>query len=82
MHIFSSYQFDVVYSSWLSRAIETAWLVLNELDCLSMPVVKTWRLNERMCKCPNHTFVIAHHNIAHHAPYSLRHALLYTPYVI
>ena len=24
--------FDVVYTSWLSRAIETAWLVLDELD--------------------------------------------------
>jgi bisphosphoglycerate-dependent phosphoglycerate mutase len=43
-------EFDVVYASWLSRAIETAWLVLNELDSLWLPVVKTWRLNERMCK--------------------------------
>lgn len=43
-------EFDVVYTSWLSRAIETAWLVLNELDSLWLPVVKTWRLNERMCK--------------------------------
>eukprot|EP01033_Poteriospumella_lacustris_P008410 gene8410-6072_t len=41
-------EFDVVYTSWLSRAIETAWLVLNELDSLWLPVVKTWRLNERM----------------------------------
>jgi bisphosphoglycerate-dependent phosphoglycerate mutase len=24
-------KFDVVYTSWLSRAIETSWLVLNEL---------------------------------------------------
>lgn len=40
--------FDVVYTSWLSRAIETAWLVLNELDSLWVPIVKTWRLNERM----------------------------------
>jgi hypothetical protein len=45
-------EFDVVYTSWLSRAIETAWLVLNELDSLWLPVVKTWRLNERMCMCP------------------------------
>jgi hypothetical protein len=43
-------EFDVVYTSWLSRAIETAWLVLNELDSLWLPIVKTWRLNERMCK--------------------------------
>jgi len=41
-------EFDVVYTSWLSRAIETAWLLLNELDSMWLPVVKTWRLNERM----------------------------------
>ena len=40
--------FDVVYTSWLSRAIETAWLCLNELDTLWVPIVKSWRLNERM----------------------------------
>ena len=40
--------FDLVYTSWLSRAIETALLVVNELDLLWVPIVKTWRLNERM----------------------------------
>ena len=40
--------FDVVYTSWLSRAIETAWLVLDELDSLWLPIIKSWRLNERM----------------------------------
>ena len=35
--------------SWLSRAIETAWLVLDELDLLWLPIIKTWRLNERYC---------------------------------
>ena len=40
-------EFDVVYTSWLSRAIETAWLVLNELDSIWLPIIKTWRLNER-----------------------------------
>ena len=40
--------FDVVYTSWLSRAIETAWLVLQGIDTVWVPVVKTWRLNERM----------------------------------
>jgi hypothetical protein len=49
LHVWS--QFDVVYTSWLSRAIETGWLVMNELDALYLPIVKTWRLNERMCKC-------------------------------
>jgi len=39
--------FDIVYTSWLSRAIETAWLVLDEMDLLWLPISKTWRLNER-----------------------------------
>jgi len=42
------FEFDVVYTSWLSRAIETAWLVLDEMDCLWLPIIKSWRLNERM----------------------------------
>ena len=40
-------ELDVVYTSWLSRAIETAWMVLTELDSLWIPLVKSWRLNER-----------------------------------
>ena len=40
-------EFDIVYTSWLSRAIETAWIVLDELDSLWLPILKTWRLNER-----------------------------------
>ena len=31
-----------------SRAIETAWLALQELDALWVPIIKSWRLNERM----------------------------------
>ena len=42
------FKFDVVYSSWLQRAIQTAWHVLDELDALHLPMVKSWRLNERM----------------------------------
>ena len=46
------FEFDVVYTSWLSRAIETAWHVIDELDLLWLPIVKTWRLNERyVCTC-------------------------------
>ena len=41
-------EFDVVYTSWLRRAIETAWLVLVELDAMWLPIHKSWRLNERM----------------------------------
>lgn len=42
------FEFDVVYTSWLSRAIETAWYVMDEMDCLWLPIIKSWRLNERM----------------------------------
>ncbi len=42
------FEFDVVYTSWLSRALETAWYVMDEMDLLWLPIVKTWRLNERM----------------------------------
>ncbi len=38
----------MVYTSWLSRALETAWYVMDEMDSLWLPIVKTWRLNERM----------------------------------
>ena len=42
------FEFDVVYTSWLTRAIETAWIVLEELELLWLPITKSWRLNERM----------------------------------
>jgi 2,3-bisphosphoglycerate-dependent phosphoglycerate mutase len=42
------FEFDVVYTSWLSRAIQTAWLCMDEMDCLWLPIIKSWRLNERM----------------------------------
>ena len=42
------FKFDVVYSSWLQRALQTAWYVLDELDMLHLPLIKSWRLNERM----------------------------------
>eukprot|EP00538_Stauroneis_constricta_P004232 CAMPEP_0119572694 /NCGR_PEP_ID=MMETSP1352-20130426/44750_1 /TAXON_ID=265584 /ORGANISM="Stauroneis constricta, Strain CCMP1120" /LENGTH=855 /DNA_ID=CAMNT_0007622381 /DNA_START=144 /DNA_END=2711 /DNA_ORIENTATION=- len=42
------FEFDVVYTSWLSRAIETAWYVMDSMDALWLPIIKTWRLNERM----------------------------------
>ena len=42
------FEFDVVYTSWLERALETALYVIDEMDSLWLPMVKTWRLNERM----------------------------------
>lgn len=41
------YEFDVVYTSFLKRAIKTMQLILEESDQLWLPVYKSWRLNER-----------------------------------
>lgn len=38
---------DVVHTSVLSRAIQTANIALDEADRLWIPVKRTWRLNER-----------------------------------
>jgi 2,3-bisphosphoglycerate-dependent phosphoglycerate mutase len=38
---------DVVHTSMLTRAIQTANLALEESDRLWVPVTRTWRLNER-----------------------------------
>ena len=39
--------FDVAYTSVLKRAIKTLNVALEEMDLLWLPVVKSWRLNER-----------------------------------
>lgn len=41
------YEFDVAYTSVLKRAIHTLWLTLDEMDRQWLPVVHSWRLNER-----------------------------------
>ena len=41
------YDFDVCYTSYLKRAVRTLNLVLEELDREWLPVVKSWKLNER-----------------------------------
>lgn len=41
------YDFDLVYTSVLKRAIKTLNLVLDELDLHWLPIHKHWRLNER-----------------------------------
>lgn len=38
---------DVVYTSVLSRAIQTAHLALEEADRMWVPIKRSWRLNER-----------------------------------
>jgi 2,3-bisphosphoglycerate-dependent phosphoglycerate mutase len=41
------FEFDVVYTSLLKRAIRTLWLMLDEMDRMWLPVHRDWRLNER-----------------------------------
>ena len=41
------YAFDLAYTSVLKRAIRTLWMALDELDQMWLPVVNSWRLNER-----------------------------------
>ena len=43
----AGYDFDICYTSYLKRAIHTLNHVLDEMDRAWLPVVKTWRLNER-----------------------------------
>jgi 2,3-bisphosphoglycerate-dependent phosphoglycerate mutase len=41
------YDFDVAHTSVLKRAIWTLWHVLDQMDRTWLPVVNSWRLNER-----------------------------------
>ncbi|XP_050825485.1 bisphosphoglycerate mutase [Gopherus flavomarginatus] len=41
------FQFDHVFTSILSRSIQTAWLVLEEMGQEWVPTQSSWRLNER-----------------------------------
>ena len=41
------YSFDICYTSYLKRAIHTAWHVLDGVDEDYIPVIKDWHLNER-----------------------------------
>jgi 2,3-bisphosphoglycerate-dependent phosphoglycerate mutase len=43
----SGYRFDLAYTSVLKRAIRTLWIVLDEMDLMWIPEVRSWRLNER-----------------------------------
>jgi len=42
------WKFDVAYTSVLSRAIKTLWIVMEEMDLMWIPVHRDYRLNERM----------------------------------
>ncbi len=39
--------FDIAYTSFLKRAIKTLNITLEEMDMLWIPVLKSWRLNEK-----------------------------------
>src|SRR5450631_4266508 len=41
------YEFDVAYTSVLKRATRTLWHALDEMDRTWLPIVNSWRLNER-----------------------------------
>ena len=41
------FTFDLCYTSTLQRAIKTLWIILEELGLMYIPIINTWRLNER-----------------------------------
>lgn len=41
------YKFDMVFTSVLRRSIRTAWTCLMNSENFAMPIINTWRLNER-----------------------------------
>jgi 2,3-bisphosphoglycerate-dependent phosphoglycerate mutase len=43
----AGFTFDLAYTSVLKRAIRTLWLTQDEMDLMWIPVVHSWRLNER-----------------------------------
>ena len=43
----NGYTFDKAYTSVLKRAIQTLWIVLQEMSLEWIPVVNIWQLNER-----------------------------------
>ncbi len=43
----SEFDFDVSYTSYLKRAIRTLNIILEQMDREWLPVIKTWKLNER-----------------------------------
>jgi len=41
------YAFDIAFTSVLTRAIRTLWIVLDVMSLMWIPVYNSWRLNER-----------------------------------
>ncbi|KAK2090839.1 hypothetical protein P7K49_030123 [Saguinus oedipus] len=43
----AGYEFDICLTSVQKRAIQTLWTVLDAMDKIGLPAVRTWRLTER-----------------------------------
>ncbi len=43
----NGFDFDIAYTSVLKRSIRTLWLIQEEMDLMWIPVIRSWRLNER-----------------------------------
>ena len=43
----AGFVFDLAHTSVLRRAIKTLWLALERMDLMWIPVLHSWRLNER-----------------------------------
>ncbi len=43
----NKFTFDMAYTSVLRRALQTLWIVLQEMNLEWIPVVNAWQLNER-----------------------------------
>ncbi len=41
------YSFDLAFTSVLKRAVRTLWIALDEMDLMWLPIINSWRLNER-----------------------------------
>ena len=41
------FTFDTAWTSVLKRAIRTLWIIQDEMDLMWIPVIRSWRLNER-----------------------------------
>lgn len=41
------FKFEIAFTSYLTRAIKTLWLLLEEMDQMYIPEKKSWRLNEK-----------------------------------
>lgn len=41
------FEFDVAFTSVLTRAVRTLWIALQTMDMVWIPIINSWRLNER-----------------------------------